>query len=69
MGKPPQMNLTYKIQKKEEFPGFMVYMLSGNSFPQIFVVSVNKSVKKSMRCMVKIARKLTFILSLYISIR
>jgi hypothetical protein len=39
VGKPPQMNLTYKIQKKEEFPGFMVYMLSGNSFPQICVVS------------------------------
>jgi hypothetical protein len=39
VGKPPQTNLTYKIQKKEEFPGFMVYMLSGNSFPQICVVS------------------------------
>ena len=30
--------------KKEEFPGFMENMLPGNSFPQICVVSVNKSV-------------------------
>ena len=29
--------------KKEEFPGFMDNMLSGNSFPQICVVSVNES--------------------------
>jgi hypothetical protein len=26
--------------KKEEFPGFMVHMQPGNSFPQICVVSV-----------------------------
>jgi hypothetical protein len=30
--------------KKEEFPGIMENMLPGNSFPQICVVSVNKSV-------------------------
>jgi hypothetical protein len=30
--------------KKEEFPGPMDDMLPGNSFPQICVVSVNKSV-------------------------
>jgi hypothetical protein len=30
--------------KKEEFPDIMVNMLSGNSFPQICVVSVNQSV-------------------------
>jgi len=26
-------------EKKEEFAGFMLYMLPGNSFPQICVVS------------------------------
>jgi hypothetical protein len=31
--------------KKEEFPGFMENMRPGNSFPQICVVSVNKSVE------------------------
>jgi hypothetical protein len=31
-------------RKKEEFPGIMENMLPGNSFPQICVVSVNKSV-------------------------
>jgi hypothetical protein len=35
-----------KNVKKEEFPGFMENMLPGNSFPQICVVSVNKSVEK-----------------------
>jgi hypothetical protein len=33
-----------KKTKKEEFPGIMENMLPGNSFPQICVVSVNKSV-------------------------
>jgi hypothetical protein len=33
-------------EKKEEFPGFMENMPPGNSFPQICVVSVNKSVGK-----------------------
>jgi hypothetical protein len=32
-------------QKKEEFPGITENMLPGNSFPQICVVSVNKSVE------------------------
>jgi hypothetical protein len=31
--------------KKEEFPGLMENMLPGNSFPQICVVSVHKSVE------------------------
>jgi hypothetical protein len=35
-----------QITKKEEFPGIMENMLPGNSFPQICVVSVNKSVGK-----------------------
>jgi len=34
-----------KKTKKEEFPGIMEDMLPGNSFPQICVVSVNKSVE------------------------
>jgi len=28
--------------KKEEFPGFMLFMQPGNSFPQICVVSVKE---------------------------
>jgi hypothetical protein len=28
--------------KKEEFPGFMLFMQPGNSFPQICVVSVEQ---------------------------
>ena len=35
---------TRATDKKEEFPGLMENMLPGNSFPQICVVSVNKSV-------------------------
>jgi hypothetical protein len=35
--------------KKKEFPGFMENMPPGNSFPQICVVSVYKSVRK--RCL------------------
>jgi len=35
----------HEKKKKEEFPGFMDNMLPGNSFPQICVVSVNKSVE------------------------
>jgi hypothetical protein len=34
-----------KEMKKEEFPGIMRNMPPGNSFPQICVVSVNKSVE------------------------
>jgi hypothetical protein len=37
-------------KKKEEFPGFMENMLPGNSFPQICVVSVNKSVGNEQYC-------------------
>ena len=29
-----------QIKKKEEFTGLMLYMLPGNSFPQICVVSI-----------------------------
>jgi hypothetical protein len=32
-------------RKKEEFPGIMGNMPPGNSFPQICVVSINKSVE------------------------
>jgi hypothetical protein len=40
------MRFSRETAKKEEFPGFMVRMQPGNSFPQICVVSVNKSVEK-----------------------
>jgi hypothetical protein len=38
-------------EKKEEFPGLMDYMIPGNSFPQICVVSVNDSVgNRAFQC-------------------
>jgi hypothetical protein len=37
-------------KKKEEFPDIMENMLSGNSFPQICVVSGNKYVENGQYC-------------------
>jgi hypothetical protein len=40
--------LATKLRKKEEFPGFMVHMQPGNSFPQICVVSESDYVENKV---------------------
>ena len=46
--------------KKEEFPGLMQYMLPGNSFPQICVVTGNNYVENMDTVVIKTAHYLSY---------